>query len=225
MTLPFNIPNKNKRKFQCFVCGVMFQNFEKFKHHVVEKHEEGREYISCPLLHCEAPVRDLKLHFKCKHPKIKMPKVPMTKAIIWKDFSATGRRSKTRKPRFKDGWHQSPKADKKMHYRSGYELTVYKCLDKDLDVLTYDVEPFIVPYIHNGKGRKYTPDIIIKFINGKTEVWEVKPSSQTLLEINQNKWRAANKACEHRGWQFKVITEKGIDTLKKKVKFQREEGK
>jgi len=228
MTLPFNVPNKDKRKFQCFVCGVMFQDFLAFKNHIVVEHEEGRDYVLCPLPHCGAPVRDLKLHFKCKHSHTKMPKVAMTKAMIWKDISPKGRKSgklKTKKPKFKDGWHESSKVAKKLHYRSGYEKTVYECLDLDLDVLTYDAEPFEVPYIHKGKGRKYTPDIIVKFIDGHTEVWEVKPGTQTLLEVNQNKWRAADKACQHRGWQFKVITEKGIDVLKKKVKLQRDEGK
>jgi hypothetical protein len=30
MTLPF-VPENNKRKYQCFVCGVVFEDFEEFK--------------------------------------------------------------------------------------------------------------------------------------------------------------------------------------------------
>jgi hypothetical protein len=149
-----------------------------------------------------------------------MPNKGLTRAVVWYDFNAKGER-KTRKPKFKEGFHHSPKMNKEIHYRSGYEKTIYECLDADDDVLAYDGEPFAIEYIHKGKAHRYTPDIIVRFFDGHTELWEVKPSAQTLLQKNQDKWFHANEACKTRGWDFLVITEVGIDRLKQKIRNQR----
>ena len=220
MPLPFDIPNKNKRKYSCFICGVKFETFKEFQSHIIEEHEEGRDYIICPLKRCQAPVRCLRSHFKCKHPSEKIPKIGMMKSIVWHDIAAK-KRKKTRKPKFREGYHQSSIMNKPLHYRSGYEKTIYECLDVDAEVNAFNVEPFKISYLHKGKEHKYIPDLIVQFIDGSTEVWEIKPANQTFLEVNQNKWRAANKACQNRGWKFIVITETGIDKLKKKIRNQK----
>jgi len=207
--------DNNKRKYTCFVCGVMFESFDGFKDHIVEKHKEGEDYILCPLKRCRAPVRDMRTHFKVIHPKEKLPHTGPLRAMIWRDFSGKGMRK--RKPSFKEGWYESKKMSKKFYYRSSYEATVFECLDLLPEVLAFEVEPFKIPYIHKGEQREYTPDILVTFIDDRREVWEVKPSKQTILEINIDKWSAANAACQARGWEFVVITEKGIDKLKKKV--------
>jgi hypothetical protein len=220
MPLPFD-NDRNKRKYQCFCCGVQFADFPAYRDHIVEKHEEGREYVICPLEHCKAPVRDLRSHFKCKHPHAVMPQAGMTKAIVWKDFNQKGeKKGRTRTPRFREGYYESTKMGKSIHYRSGYEAKIYEYLDSDAEVLTFEVEPFEIDYIHKGKAHKYVPDILIRFLDGRTELWEVKPSSQTMLEKNQDKWFAATKACKTRGWEFIVMTETGIDKLKAKVRNQ-----
>ena len=220
MSIPFEVPDKNKRKYQCFVCGKLFDNYPEYKEHVVEKHEEIREYILCPLARCQAPVRDLKLHFKVHHrtedfKKVKGP----TRSLIWKDFTPKGR-GKTRKPKFRQGSYTSTKTGRELHYRSGWEEQVYQLLDQDKEVVDFVAEPFQFDYIHKGKARKYTPDLFITFIDDRKEVWEIKPAKQTLSEQNQNKWHYAEKACECRGWKFETVTEVFIDRLKKKVQRQ-----
>lgn len=216
---------RGQRRYQCFVCGMVLATFEAYKEHIVDKHEEGREYVLCPVQFCKAPVRDLRTHFKVKHAGIPMPEVNgMTRALIWKDMPAKGVTKKgelkTKRPKFKEGWHDSSKCQKRFHYRSGYEATIYECLDADSDVIAYDVEPFELPYIYKGTEHKYTPDIIVHFTTGRTEVWEVKPSCQTMMEKNKCKWYAATNMCKTRGWEFAVITETGIDKLKLKVRKQ-----
>jgi hypothetical protein len=215
MTLPF-APENDKRKYQCFVCGQLFEKFDTFKEHVKEKHREGDDFITCPLLRCGAPVRDMRVHFKVKHPGETLPKIGPLKAMIWKDFK--GGKGKTRKPKFKEGYHESTKMKKQFHYRSGYEKTVYECLDLLPEVVGYDVEPFRIQYLHKGEEHEYIPDIIVTYSDGKREVWEVKPASQTILEININKWNAAARACDARGWEFIVMTEQGIEKLKNRVR-------
>lgn len=208
--------DKNKKKYQCFVCANQYLDFEEFKNHIKNNHEEGREFVLCPLERCGAPVRDLRLHFKLRHKSEKMPKVPQTKAIIWKDFTSKG--IKTRKPKFREGWYESTKMQKTFKYRSSYECTVFECLDQWDQIFGFEVEPFKIPYVHKGEHKNYIPDIFITFIDGHKEIWEIKPANQTLIEQNLNKWHAAENICEARGWKFVVIDEREINKLKKKVK-------
>ena len=215
MPLPFNSNTDKKKQYQCFVCGVMFDNLDTYKEHIIDTHDEGRDYILCPLNYCKTPVRDVRLHFTCRHPGQKIPKKGQLKAMIWRDFSPKGGK-KTRKPKFKDGWHESIKMNRKFYYRSGYEKTVFECLDVLPEIEAYIVEPFKIPYIWDGTVHEYTPDLIVTFIDGHKELWEIKPSNQTLLEQNQCKWKAAAAACLTRGWKFEVYTEVGINKLKRR---------
>lgn len=84
----------NTRKSVCFVCGEVFENDNEFgdccRNHIVENHEEGIEYIKCPIDECGAVVRDLKLHFKTKHRKKRVPKNIQTTVKIWRDFDFNG---------------------------------------------------------------------------------------------------------------------------------------
>lgn len=217
MALPFDDPNKGKRQYQCFVCGIKFVKFEEFKSHILSSHDEGREFLVCPLPHCGAPVRDMKMHFKAKHSHSPLPKMQM-RAIIWKDINARGK-VKTRKPKFREGWYESTKMQKRLHYRSGYEASVYECLDLLPEVVAFGEEPFKIPYIFKGEEHTYTPDLMVNFSDGRKEIWEIKPANQTSLSQNQAKWSAAQTMCKSRGWEFMVVTEQGIAKLKKKVRM------
>ncbi len=218
MTLPFG--NSGKRKFQCFVCGLQFPTYDDFKEHVLEDHEEGREYLTCPK--CQSPVRDLRTHFKVKHPKFSVPKDRQLRATVWYDFSSRRGQKKTKKPSFKEGYLVSTKNNGDvMHYRSGYELEVYECLEQLNEVCGYEVEPkdCQVPWYDTDKHkwRKYWPDIRVTFIDGSKELWEVKPANQTDQKVNREKWDACNEMCLRKGYTFKVKTEKGIQELRRMV--------
>lgn len=206
------------RKFRCFVCSIEFEQFDEYKNHILESHEEGQDYIKCPVEYCQAPIRCMRSHFKAKHPHLALPKTGMLKAIVWRDIASNGKMK--RKNKFREGWHESTKMGKNFYFRSGYEKSVFELLDSWHRVMAYEVEPFAIPYIHEGSQHNYTPDVFISFIDGKIEIWEIKPASQTLLEKNQNKWFSAKRACEAKGWGFEVITEQTIEKLKKTVKNQ-----
>jgi rubredoxin len=206
-------PDNKERKYQCFVCGVVFNNYNEMKDHVIEVHEEGREYLVCPVKFCGAPVRDLRFHFRNKHPACKCPEDRQLRATIMYDIKGPNKRKKL--PNFENGFHVSTKTGKKMHFRSGYERDVYECLDKLGDVLRYEVEPFSVPYFYKGKKKQYFPDLLVEFSSGAIEIWEIKPSNQTVLEQNKAKWEAAKYYCKLRGWVFEPITEQRISQLKK----------
>lgn len=210
-------PENNKsRQYCCFVCGIIHDDYESFKKHILEDHEEGREYVKCPVVYCGCPCRDLRPHFKQKHPTVQIPKGIQYKATVMYDVR-NGKKKKI--PSFKEGTFISKKNNGKiMHYRSSYELDVFECLEILGDVLCYDVEPFYIEYIHKGKIHKYYPDILVKYIDGNVELIEIKPSNQTNLEVNKSKWSYAESYCINRGWKFEVYTENRINQLKKKTK-------
>lgn len=214
--LPF--PNNNVRTYQCFVCGINHTNLEDYKEHVLT-HEEGRNYIICPLPRCGYPVRCLRTHFKSKHPNEKIPTSGQMKALIWKDQTAKEGKLKQRKPKFREGYLLSTKnGGKEMHYRSGMECDVYECLEAMPEVISYSVEPFKVQYTFEGNTHEYNPDLSILFDDGHIEVWEIKPSNQTQLPKNSAKWAACDQHCQARGYAFMVLTEIGMGKLKQKIK-------
>jgi hypothetical protein len=163
----------------------------------------------------------MRSHFKVKHPHTPLPKKGMMKASVWKDVNPKkGSKTKTKKPKFREGYYESTKMKKALHYRSGYEAKIYEYLDSWHKVVAFEPEPFAIPYIYKGEGHKYWPDLLVHYEDGKKEVWEIKPANQTGLEKNTQKWRAAELALESRGWDFIVVTEVGINKLKNLVKNQ-----
>lgn len=218
--LPFEKDN-GKRKYVCFVCGMTHTEFDEFTKHILDNHEEGREFVRCPLERCKACVRDIRTHWRISHPSEKeIPKTGQMKALIWKDqTNKKDGKLKQRKTRFREGYLISTKnGGKEMHYRSGMECDVYECLEALPEVVSYTVEPFKVQYTFNGEVHDYNPDLSIIFDDGHTEIWEIKPANQTHLPINTAKWAACNHHCQSRGYAFMVLTEVGMGKLKQKIK-------
>lgn len=219
MNWAFN--NSKNRKYQCFVCGVNFNTEKEFTSHITEEHELSREYILCP--HCKAPIRDLRIHWKIRHNCLPFPTNCQIKAIVWREFTPEGKRKKSKKPSFREGYFESNKMKKVMHYRSGYECDVFECLESLNEIAAYDSESLKIPYIWNGEPHNYIPDIFVQFVDGRRELWEIKPANQTSDPQNQAKWASAKKFCEHMGWKFEIITEPTINQLKKRTRLLREQ--
>lgn len=210
------IPLNNQRRYACFVCGVEFKAIEDMGKHVIEKHEEGRDYVLCPIARCGFPVRDVRAHVRARHPREPIPTKGQMRAIRWFDHKKDG--GKKKRAGYKEGFFTSAKNGMKdFHYRSSWELDVYKCLEDMDEVVAYKVEPFPIGYWFQGDHRHYYPDLIVAFADGHSEVWEIKPAKQTTLPINEAKWEAAAAYCQVRGWEFCVKTQKGIGQLKKDV--------
>ena len=119
-------------------------------------------------------------------------------------------------------------------YRSLWERKFMVYCDQHPSILQWSSEEISVPYISpvDKKSHRYFPDFIIKKIdkNGKTKIMmiEIKPSSQVSKpkssgrnvkilkenvrwQINNAKWRAADKFCKKHGWEFKILTEKELN--------------
>lgn len=214
MPLPFG-KHDGKRQFACFVCGVLQPDKASFIEHITKTHEEGREYVVCPMSHCKMPVRDLRAHFKAIHPHYTCPKDQQMKALIWKDAKDPTKRKK--KVSFEEGYFSSAKNRKKLHYNSGWEKQVYEVLEGFNDVVRYEVEPLTIEYWFDGEQHHYLPDLKVHYSDGRKEIWEIKPMNQTNLAVNEAKWESCSIYCEKRDWKFRVVTEVGIGRLKKGI--------
>jgi hypothetical protein len=214
------------RKWSCFVCAKTFDGYDDYKTHILDSHEEGREFLKCP--DCECPVRDLKMHYKAKHPKRALPTGLQTRVVVWKDFRP-GRDGKpkasVRKPQARQGTFTSQKCGVDFQYRSGLEEEFFNLLEQDVDVENWAYEPFKIPYMWRGEWHNYIPDMRINFIDGTTQIWEIKPMNQTDYEQNKCKWAAANNFCSNMGWEFIVQTNEILDTYRWKIQRQFNEAK
>ena len=114
-------------------------------------------------------------------------------------------------------------------YRSSWEFTFMNFCDTNKSILKWASEAVQIPYRDPLTNRQtvYVPDFFIQYVDkfGKvsTELIEIKPSSQQILERvgknkynqaqfvkNQAKWKAANMWCAQQGLRFRVINENDI---------------
>jgi len=122
--------------------------------------------------------------------------------------------------------------------RSLWERSFAKWCDKNDQIVKWASEPFGIPYYDKSKNkmRKYYPDFIVEFNNGKKYLIEIKPKNQTIppkkrktkrylvekstYTTNICKWTAAKKFCIEQNLIFSIFTEDdfkrtGIKLLKR----------
>ena len=114
-------------------------------------------------------------------------------------------------------------------YRSSWEWHFMRFCDTNPSILKWASEAVKIPYRDpfTGKGTIYVPDFFIQYVDkvGKinTELIEVKPANQTVLEKvgknrnnqiqyakNQMKWRAAYEWCSKQGIKFRILNEQDL---------------
>lgn len=118
-------------------------------------------------------------------------------------------------------------------YRSLWEKHVMKYLDMSNDVVKWGSEEVVIPYIWDidQKWHRYFMDFCYTTRAGKTYLIEIKPDKQTKkpefkgrktkryinesLDYvkNQNKWEAAKKLVEQKGWIFEIWTEHTLNSM------------
>jgi hypothetical protein len=114
-------------------------------------------------------------------------------------------------------------------YRSSWEFAFMQFCDNHPNIINWASEAIKIPYRNplTGKQSIYVPDFLVVYQdkdgNQRTELVEIKPSSQTTLEsagkskrnvaavaVNMAKWQAANAWARRAGVTFKVISEADI---------------
>lgn len=116
-------------------------------------------------------------------------------------------------------------------YRSSYELAFMRKMEINNAVEWWSSETVVIPYLmkvrKNGKWvqerHNYYMDFTVHLRTGETILCEVKPSSFVPLNESQIlrnpenyknacKWKAAIAYCKANGLQFRIITEKHLQT-------------
>lgn len=126
-------------------------------------------------------------------------------------------------------------------YRSHWEMHAFKWCDTNNKIKKWSSEEIVVPYLYEVDNRRhrYFTDLKITFNNGRVILVEIKPAIQTakpkfpgrrtkryisesLTYIkNMNKWDAAERFAENRGWAFEIWTEHDLyrmGIMKKPIK-------
>lgn len=199
---------KYNRNYNCFVCSEEFSDIILMQDHIIKSHREGDDFIRCNK--CFAPIRDLIAHYRTKHIGCTIPPNTQTRAIIFRDCY------RNKKTKFKQGTFFSEKTNKEIYFRSGLELKFYMKLEKNNNVKNYKVENIEIEYFFEGSRHNYIPDVVVEYTDGRIEMWEIKPKSQTKWPKNIAKWNAANSYCKKRNWEFIVVTENALKQRKKK---------
>lgn len=208
----------------CWTCGVPCENRQELTEHMKVAHEAGRDYITCPA--CGDIIIDLIIHWSARHGSDPLPagaqlRVSQTPLDMRHQYQKD--QQKKSKRHFKDGYFPSQKNGKPMHYRSGWERTIYTILEKAFSVKRYEVEPFAIRYQWMAVKRRYFPDLRVTFIDGSQIIVEIKPMDQCpnadgttdndIQALNEAKWQAAIDYCNNNGMQFIVWTENAIRQL------------
>lgn len=83
-------------------------------------------------------------------------------------------------------------------------------MDNDPCVASYSYESFTIPYISNArtkKLRRYIPDFLVKYTDGRTEVIEVKQLRKVNRPPIVKKTLAARDWCRQNDATYVILTE------------------
>lgn len=116
------------------------------------------------------------------------------------------------------GTYEAAKCKQPVKYRSSWELIVAKHLDDDPEVESFEYETIVIPYITSKTSmriRKYFPDFIVSYKDGRTVIIEVKRQSALTQRTIMVKAEAATKYAKEKGWEYIFWTDKIINELRK----------
>lgn len=142
-----------------------------------------------------------------------------------KNKPATKPRKRRRKGRYHTGVHVSPKCPTPINYRSGWEKTICNYLDSNPSVLRYTYEAIEIHYTSNLKSkkiRKYLPDFMVWFTDGKVKMVEVKRENLLTNLRVQKKAEAAKLWCAQQNPKvlYEFWTDKFILPLQRAEKLK-----
>jgi hypothetical protein len=125
------------------------------------------------------------------------------------------KRRKKKESHYQTGTHVSPKGGE-CKYRSGWELQYMQYLDANPDIASYEYEKVVVGYISNvssGRIRKYWPDFLIVYTDGRRVLVEIKPKKRLANRIVQKKHAAAEQWCQEHEATLEIVTEDELKVL------------
>lgn len=114
-----------------------------------------------------------------------------------------------RKGHYIRGTYTSPIAGE-CKFRSGWEYKLMIHLDASPDVEFWSYEKTVIEYVSNvrtKKVRKYYPDFLVRYKDGRTELIEVKPKRKLEQATIKKKMAAALLWCAEHGMTYRIVTE------------------
>jgi hypothetical protein len=107
------------------------------------------------------------------------------------------------------GYFDSTKNGRSVYYASSYELRCLFLLEADVDVVA-----FWRCDVFKGSEGWRNPDLWVEFLNGRSEVWEVKPEGMLLFPAVVAQIEESKAFAMDRGVGFRVWTEadSGLET-------------
>jgi len=90
---------------------------------------------------------------------------------------------------------------------SGLESIYLHLLERDPNVIRYEVQPFRLHYTLCGKNSYYRPDILLETTDGSIHIKEIKPQRAMEKEYTQTKIGAIKECMEELGYSYEVIDE------------------
>jgi hypothetical protein len=131
------------------------------------------------------------------------------------DWDHKYREEKRKHHKWKEGYFDSIKMGRKIHFRSSWERDAMICFEKCPDIKEYYGDDHVcIPYKINNQSFNYWPDFSIKMVGGGVYIVEIKPENQTEWTINQAKWKYALEYCNKRQYTFQVWTQTHIRKIK-----------
>ena len=97
------------------------------------------------------------------------------------------------------GSFHSQKLGRAVQYESGLELAFLNQLELGDRIVGYQEQPISIDYVVSGRPRKYVPDVVAVFDDGRALVVEIKPRLQMALMTNIRKWVALARWCGQHG--------------------------
>lgn len=106
------------------------------------------------------------------------------------------------------GKHISPKLLGRpfAYYRSSWELRHMREMDADPAVISYQYEPHVIYYEWQGRRRRYVPDFLVSFSDGRVELQEVGVKAVKDLARSVEKLEAGKQWAEEENCSFRLIS-------------------
>jgi hypothetical protein len=105
-------------------------------------------------------------------------------------------------------------------YKSKLEEKFLRFIDTNPNVKQWGYELVVIPYIFEGKQHKYYIDIFVELVDGRKEIWEIKPfaiikqdkdffgtNMDEEYARNTAKWNYARDWADRNNMKFRIISE------------------
>jgi hypothetical protein len=97
------------------------------------------------------------------------------------------------------GQFRSAKLGRAVAYESGLEHRFLQLCEASPDVIWYQEQPLVIPYIFDGSWRDYHPDVLVQLADGRRLLAELKHLFEMAIALTQAKHAAAWRWCTAHG--------------------------